>query len=151
MTLDPKWLDILKASGWQTTFLAIGCAVFLVLARWRVIPTDALPLIIPAMWFGLIVCAFLAAASIGQATLKTFPVHTWVRQWHRKGKIQEGVAMYIPFMTPKDPQIIGHREAGYGADARLDAHCGSSPPAHYIRHLIASSTTAPRFALAWRT
>jgi hypothetical protein len=108
MTPDPKWLEILKASGWQTTFLAIGCAVFLVLAYWRVIPTDALPLIIPAMWGGLIVCASLAVASIGQVTLKTFPVHDWVRQWHRKRQVQEAVAKYIPFMTPKDRQIIGH-------------------------------------------
>jgi hypothetical protein len=108
MTPDPKWLEILKASGWQTTFLAVGCAAFLALAHWGAIPTDALPLIIPAMWAGLIVCASLATASIGQAAAKTFPVHTWVRQWRRKREVQKAVGKYIPFMSPKDRQIIGH-------------------------------------------
>jgi hypothetical protein len=27
MTPDPKWLDLLKASGWKTGAIAIGCAV----------------------------------------------------------------------------------------------------------------------------
>jgi hypothetical protein len=108
VTPDPRWLEILKASGWQTTFLAIGFAAFLALAHRGVISTDALPLIIPATWLGLFACASLAIASIGQAAVKTVPVHTWVRQWHGKRQAQKAVAAYIPFMSPKDRQIIGY-------------------------------------------
>ena len=31
MTPDPKWLEILKANGWQTTALACAFSVFLLL------------------------------------------------------------------------------------------------------------------------
>ena len=37
MTPDPKWLEILKASGWQTTGLACAFGVFLLLPHfWSV-------------------------------------------------------------------------------------------------------------------
>ncbi len=30
---DPRWLEILKASGWQTAFLSVACWVFLALPK----------------------------------------------------------------------------------------------------------------------
>lgn len=108
MSIDPKWLEILKASGWQTSLLAIGCAIFLALARWDIIPTDALPIAIPAMWLGLIISGSLALATILQSGVEALPVHKWVQGWLRDRSAQRAVADYIPFMTTKDRQIIGH-------------------------------------------
>jgi hypothetical protein len=33
MTPDPKWLEILKASGWQTTALAVAFGLFILAGR----------------------------------------------------------------------------------------------------------------------
>ena len=106
--VDPKWLEILKASGWQTTFLALGCAVFLWLAALNIIPTDALPWIIPVAWAGLIIFGALGLASIGQSAARTFPVHVWIKRRILLHKAQTKVADYIPFMSDKERQIIGY-------------------------------------------
>jgi hypothetical protein len=106
--LDPKWLEILRARGWQTTFLAFGSAVFLWLAALGVIPTDTLPWIIPIVWLALLLCGSLALASIGQAAAHTFPAHLWVQRRMLLRKAQRKVADDIPFMSDKERQIIGY-------------------------------------------
>jgi hypothetical protein len=108
MTPDPRWLEILKASGWQTSFLAIGCAAFLLLARLGVIATEPWPWIVPAVAFAFIICTALALASVAQAIVRTFPVHIWALRWLAIRKAQKEVADYIPFMSGKERQIIGY-------------------------------------------
>jgi len=41
---DPKWLEILKASGWQTTALTMACVIIVVLVKQGTIPTTNSPL-----------------------------------------------------------------------------------------------------------
>jgi hypothetical protein len=105
---DPKWLEILKASGWQTTFLAVGCAVFLVLVKLDIIVVEPWPWIVPAVALALIVCTALALASIAQASIETVPVHKWVERWLAKRKARRRIAGYIPFMNDQERQIIGY-------------------------------------------
>jgi len=45
--VDPKWLEILKASEWQTTALAIACGLLVALVKFKVIPTTDSPLLGP--------------------------------------------------------------------------------------------------------
>ena len=67
---DPKWLEILKASGWQTTGLTVALVVFLVLIRTGVIPTSDSPLWVALPALGALICGALALASIGDARIK---------------------------------------------------------------------------------
>src|SRR5271165_2038798 len=62
MTPDPKWLEILKASGWQTAALAAACGLFLLVGRWGWLPPLD-PWVIEAAVFGLFVTGFLTVAS----------------------------------------------------------------------------------------
>ncbi|MFZ0852614.1 MAG: hypothetical protein WAO08_25845 [Hyphomicrobiaceae bacterium] len=105
---DPRWLEILKASGWQTTFAALGCAIFLLLAERGVIPAQSLPSVIPIMWCAFLLSSALALASIAQSAARAFPVDLWVRRWFLRRKAKREVADYIPFMSDKERQIIGY-------------------------------------------
>ena len=62
MTPDPKWLEILKASGWQTAALAAACGLFWLVGRWGWLPPLD-PWMIQAAAFGFFVTGFLAVAS----------------------------------------------------------------------------------------
>jgi hypothetical protein len=106
--MDSRWLEILKASGWHTTFVAFACAIFLRLAAWGIIPTEAVPWIIPCAWSGLLICGALGLASISQSAVRTFPVHLWMQRRMLLRKAQRKVADYIPFMSDKERQIIGY-------------------------------------------
>ena len=37
-TPDPRWLELLKASGWQTVAIAVAVGVFLLAAHWGWLP-----------------------------------------------------------------------------------------------------------------
>ncbi len=62
MTPDPRWLEILKASGWQTAAIAIACAVLLWAnhAQWLP-PLD--PWMVQLAAVAMMSCGFLALAS----------------------------------------------------------------------------------------
>jgi hypothetical protein len=38
MTLDPRWLEILRASGWHTAAIAAACGLFLLAGHWEWLP-----------------------------------------------------------------------------------------------------------------
>ena len=63
MTPDPRWLELLKASGWQTLAIAGACGLFLLLAHWRWLPPLD-PWMIQLAAFSLLLAALLAFASI---------------------------------------------------------------------------------------
>jgi hypothetical protein len=107
MTPDPKWLEILKASGWQTTALAAAFGLFLIAGRTAWLPPLD-PLMIQFAALGLLVCGCLALASMGAAALKFFPLQTWLKFWIDVYRNKRQIIKYIPHMTPREKQIIAY-------------------------------------------
>jgi hypothetical protein len=103
MTLDSKWLEILKASGWQTTAIAAACGLFLLLSRWGWLPPLA-PWMVQTITFGLLLCGFLAVAAI----LSSTPVQKLIVHWVTIHKQKRAVRDYIPHMTERERRIIAY-------------------------------------------
>lgn len=74
MTPDPRWLEILKASGWQTAALAIAAGLFLWANQTSWLPPLE-PWMVQAAAIVMLVCGLLALASfISNAIVQ---VGTW--------------------------------------------------------------------------
>jgi hypothetical protein len=107
MTPDPRWLEILKASGWQTAAISAACGLFLLTGHWGWVPQlDSWMIQLAA--FALLLSGFLAIASFISATLKFFPVQTWVLHWINMRRAKRAVQDYIPHMTEKERKIIAY-------------------------------------------
>jgi hypothetical protein len=104
---DPRWLEILKASGWQTAAFT-GAAAFLLYGNshnWF----ELEPWIIEAAIVVLIVAACLTVASIGSAAVKASKgSRTRLAQLWTIRQIKHQVAKGIPQMTDKDREIIAY-------------------------------------------
>jgi hypothetical protein len=107
MTPDPRWLEILKASGWQTTALATAFGLFLLAAHigWLP-PLDPWTIHLAAL--GFLVCACLALASMGSAALKIFPAQRWFVCWINTERKKSEIRKYIPHMTEREKAIIAY-------------------------------------------
>ncbi len=103
MTFDSKWLEILKASGWQTTAIATACGIFLLFAHWGWLPPLA-PWMILIAAFGLMLCGSLAITAI----LSSSPVRNLIVHWFTIQKQKHAVQQYIPHMTEKEREIIAY-------------------------------------------
>jgi hypothetical protein len=108
MNADPRWLEILKASGWQTTALAIASTVIAILVRNKVIPTDSSP-----YWFNVPVIAAvilwcLSLAAMGSALTKAADPAARIRRWRHLHRAKRSAREYIPHMTAKEKEIIGY-------------------------------------------
>ena len=101
---DPKWLEILKASGWQTAALAVAFLAFWGLVRTGAIPRSDSPLweALPAL--GALICGALTLASIVEARK---PVAR-IDRWRRMRLDQRRAEDFIPYMTKEDEAIIGY-------------------------------------------
>lgn len=108
ITPDPRWLEILKASGWQTSALAIASIVVLALVKNEMIPTDGSIYWIAIPSVSAIVFGFLAIASITSEIIKITQPWMHIDQWRAKRKEQQVVRNYIPHMTKKDKEIIAY-------------------------------------------
>jgi hypothetical protein len=107
MVGDPRWLEILKASGWQTAAGAIACGGFLLVARWGWLPPLADWMIILAA-FGLLLCGCLAIASFITAALKFFPIQVWLVHWRNVAREKRDAREYIEHMTAEEKAIIAY-------------------------------------------
>ena len=104
---DPRWLEVLKASGLQTGAIAVACALFLFAARWAWLPPlDAW--MVHAAVFGLLLFGCLAFASFISATFKFFPIQMWVIHRVKTNKRKREVRDYIPHMTVQEKTIISY-------------------------------------------
>jgi hypothetical protein len=103
MTIDSRWLEILKATGWQTTAIAAACGLFLLFARWGWLPSLP-PWVVQIVTFGLLLSGFLTVA----AFLSSSPVKEWIAHritiYRQKRAVQE----YIPHMTEQEREIIAY-------------------------------------------
>lgn len=105
---DPKWLEILKASGWQTAALTVAFALFVVLVRADAIPTTNSPLWIALPSLAVLVFGALTAASIGDSLFKAINPTARLIRWIRLRQEQKRAQAFIPYMTSKDKEIIGY-------------------------------------------
>lgn len=104
---DAKWLEILKASGWQTAAISGASGVYLYLAHNNVIPK--LPdMAVQLLFLAMLVCGMLAVGSLLSALFETFPVHIMIAGHMARENEKKSAAAYIPHMTPKEREIIGH-------------------------------------------
>ena len=101
---DPKWLEILKASGWQTAALAVAFLAFWGLVRTGAIPRSDSPLweALPAL--GALICGTLTLASI----VETRKPVARIDRWRRMRLDQRRAEDFIPYMTKEDKAIIGY-------------------------------------------
>jgi Super-infection exclusion protein B len=107
MTVDPRWLEILKASGWQTAAISIACGLFLLAAHLGWLPPlEPWTVLIAAA--GLLLFGCLAVASFFSALFKFFPIHEWVACWINIRRQKRSAQDYIPHMTPRERQIIAY-------------------------------------------
>jgi len=106
--VDPKWLEILKASEWQTTALAIACGLIAVLVKFKIIPTTDSPFWIALPVIGTVVFGCLALAAIGSALAKVFKLGAKFDQRRLRRRKEKAVLEYIPYMTDKEREIIGY-------------------------------------------
>jgi hypothetical protein len=107
MTPDPRWLEILKASGWQTAAIAAACGLFLLAGCWDWLPPlDAWMIQLAA--FALLLSGFLALASFISATLKFFPVQKWILHWFNIDRAKRAVRDCIPHMTEPERRVIAY-------------------------------------------
>lgn len=107
MTPDPRWLEILKASGWQTGAVAFASGSFLFLGKASVIPPLE-PWMIHLATITLLVCGFLAAASFISAALKFFSPQRWIIRKIKLWRARNDLTKYIPFMTENEKRIIAY-------------------------------------------
>ena len=109
MGADPKWLVILKASGWQTTALTAAAALTLYLNAKKLLPTPLDSWVIQTAEVSLIVFGFLSLFSIGPHITKTANViASMLAQRLMIRHAQGQVAKDIPSMTTKEREIIGY-------------------------------------------
>src|SRR4051794_7021342 len=107
MALDPKWLEILKASGWQTAAIAVACGLFLAMDHWGWLPPPD-PWMTLLAAFVCLLCGFLAAASFISNALKFFAVRKWIVRYFNNRLEKKAALQYISHMTKKEKEIIGY-------------------------------------------
>src|SRR6266849_7796713 len=109
MSADPRWLEILKASGWQTTALTAAAALTLYLNAAKRFPIPLDSWVIQTAEVSLLVCGCLSLASIGSSIAKASsgPRARLARRWAIR-KAQHQVEKDIPSMTTKEREIIGY-------------------------------------------
>jgi hypothetical protein len=109
MSADPRWLGILKASGWQTTALAAAAALTLYLNATKRFPTPLDSWVTQTAEVSLLVFGCLSLASIGSSIVKASsgPRASLARRWAIR-KAQHQVERDISSMTAREREIIGY-------------------------------------------
>jgi hypothetical protein len=103
-----RFLDLLKASGWQVGAIALAAALFLYLGGTGVIP-GVEPWMKLVAWTIMLFSGALALAAIGTASHKGARASLVV--WHRhraRQKAEQAFRDYIPYLTEKERQILGY-------------------------------------------
>ena len=106
-TPDPRWLELLKASGWQTVAIAVAGGVFLLAAHWGWLPPLE-PWMTLLAAFILLLCGCLACASFFSAFFRFFHIQKWFVHWFEIYRSKRRFRDYIQYMTPAEKKIIGY-------------------------------------------
>ena len=105
---DAKWLEILKATGWQTGALAIASLVFFCLVRFGLIPVSENPLWLAVPAALALLFGALAIASITALAAEIFRFRQRFEAWLQRRRDQERLRKHIPFMSDRDKRILGY-------------------------------------------
>ncbi len=107
MVPDPKWLEILKASGWQLLAICLACSGFIMLAQLGVIPKLD-PWMVQAAGLTALVTGALVGAAVISAIFRFFPPKPWMLHWVGIWRERRWLRRYIPNMTPEERLIIAY-------------------------------------------
>src|SRR5215204_3217862 len=104
-----KYLDLLKASGWQTGMIALAAGLFLYLSKAGVLPPLDPPWLELALYAVMFGCGGLAAAALRSAVQRAI-LAGWAWQQRRRAKTRARNAFIadVPFLSEKERQILGY-------------------------------------------
>ena len=123
--LEPGWLGILKASGWQLLGLSGALSVFWLLLRREVLPPSDLPVVLYGLPLAMLITAGLGLASLIEQLAKLLKTEFKKHQENRKRKKttlkhQRKFAEYIPYMNDHELAIYGyllsHNQKSFAAE-----------------------------------
>lgn len=106
--VDPKWLEILKASSWQTLSLALACLMILLLIRSGTMPTNDNPIWIALPMVGFVIFGCLGIGGAASSAANYFRFGQAFAVWREKKRDMKKVENYIPYMTNQDKAVIGY-------------------------------------------
>jgi hypothetical protein len=107
--LDPKWLDFLKTSGWQTTALAAASGILIWLRVSGLSPVE-IPdwIILTALVVG-VVSGCLAVASWGSGLWAATELYRLkFARWQDNRALKKRFIQYIPHLTPVERKIFAY-------------------------------------------
>lgn len=107
MTPDPKWLEILKASGWQTTAIATAIGITFSLIHSGVLPSPD-PLVIVIIATMGIISGCLAIASLLSFLYRFIAINYLIAQWWQRRQEGQAVEKYVHHMTEKEREIVAY-------------------------------------------
>lgn len=103
-----KYLDLLKASGWQTGSIAFAAGLFLYLSKIGVLP-ELEPWMVIATWVVVFLCGALAAAAMGSVVQWALQTGWAALQRRRaRAKLREAFIDDIPFLSERERLILGY-------------------------------------------
>ena len=133
MTPDPRWLEILKAGGWQFAALATACGLYLLVSSAGWIPRlDAWAVQLAV--FGLLIFGLLAVASLLSAAWRFFNIPAFAALAVRNRHECRWLRDYIPTMTIEERNIIAYLLAKNQRTFMADSDGGYAAP--LISHRI---------------
>jgi hypothetical protein len=107
MAADPRWLEVLKASGGQALALGGACTGLLVADYFKWIPPLE-PWMIHAATFLGILGIMLWLVSVGSAFHQFYPIDGWARYYIRQHRATKDAEKYIPHMSAKEKEIVAY-------------------------------------------
>ena len=104
---DPKWLELLKASGPQAAALALACLLLFVAPKWGILEPLPSWVGIFTFFFGVLAAA-LALFSFLSSAYTFIPLHKWANYYYTRRNEKKAALDYLPYMTPKEKEIIAY-------------------------------------------
>lgn len=102
---DPRWLEILKAGGWQLLATCVACVTFLLLDHWGTIPPLENWIVLLLLFAGLLT-GLLTAVAIISSILKFLT--PWLLHFINQHRHRKAARNYIPNMQGREKEIIAH-------------------------------------------
>lgn len=111
--VDPRWLEILKASSWQIGAISVALIIFWLLLRFEVLPPINSPWVVYGLPLAILITGTLALFGILEfiAARIREKIGDWREQAKRTKRLrqeQEAFRKYIPFMTDDEKRILGY-------------------------------------------
>jgi hypothetical protein len=97
----------ISTGGWYKLAIATACGLYLLVNSWNWIPPPE-PWEIRAATFFLLLFALLTIANFIIAAHRFFPVDKWLVHYVTLHREKRGLRGYIPYMMPKEREIIGY-------------------------------------------